>query len=713
MTWRTPISGTIMTMVTDWVGRRYAKSLLLAVVAAVASVSFASEVFSVSLAPGVGYSTLDEGYILGRSVLSDLVPRDIKIGGRLTTFSLYPNPALYNVAPLIINPHPTYDLITRPGGAADASGSSTNISRSSPVVVGFLDDGASVPYHAFSYNYQTDTFVDLSTLDPGDTNSFSYAKDVSDDGSVVVGFSDTSGAYQHAFRWTQAGGMVDLDSSSPSSASRAHGVDGTGSRIVGERDDYAVRWDWNGAAATPTNITTEGLGEVATGVTEDGSVIVGMAANEAFRWTQAMGAVKLGKLSGDFAAAALGVSDNGKIVVGLSQEDLSIFFNDVAGAPLYSAAYSRAFRWTDPAEGGNGMEDLNQVFADAGADMTGVTLVAVTGISPDGQWLTGAATTPETSGSETVPFVAQICDAFISGECFIPPTDSDLLADFGGAGLWVLYNNTTWKKIHAASPMHIGSGDLDGTGQDEALASFAGAGLWARFNDKTWVKLHNATARRFATGDLDGNGKDDLIVDFGGAGLWVRYNNKTWKKLHNAPTQEIALGDLDGDGKDELIVDFGSVGLWAFYNNATWKKLHNASPVHIATGDLDGSGKDELIADFGSLGLWARYNNTTWKKLHNASTEGIATGDFDGNGKAELLVDFGSLGLWARYNDTAWKKLHNASPQRMVTADLDSSGKDEAVVDFGSLGLWARYNDKTWMRLHKASPQEIAAGGFD
>jgi len=39
------------------------------------------------------------------------------------------------------------------------------------------------------------------------------------------------------------------------------------------------------------------------------------------------------------------------------------------------------FRWTQAA----GLQDLRQLLSDNGADMTGVTLVSVTGISPDGQ----------------------------------------------------------------------------------------------------------------------------------------------------------------------------------------------------------------------------------------------------------------------------------------------------------------------------------------
>lgn len=49
--------------------------------------------------------------------------------------------------------------------------------------------------------------------------------------------------------------------------------------------------------------------------------------------------------------------------------------------------------------------------------MTGVSLVSVTGVSPDGQWIQGAATTPQTGPNETVAFIAQVCDDDIGGPC--------------------------------------------------------------------------------------------------------------------------------------------------------------------------------------------------------------------------------------------------------------------------------------------------------
>jgi hypothetical protein len=102
------------------------------------------------------------------------------------------------------------------------------------------------------------------------------------------------------------------------------------------------------------------------------------------------------------------VSDNGKIVVGISNATLMQY-----GGPVLGWTQGTAFRWTQA----TGTKDLRQILSDSGVVMTGITLVSVTGISPDGQWIQGAATTPQTGPGETVAFVAQVCDDDIGGPC--------------------------------------------------------------------------------------------------------------------------------------------------------------------------------------------------------------------------------------------------------------------------------------------------------
>lgn len=159
----------------------------------------------------------------------------------------------------------------------------------------------------------------------------SRAYDVSDNGSVVVGFADSN-----LFRWTESVTMSHSAVEQDQSA-----VSGDGAVVVGSYNApvagfEAFRWMADG--------TFEGLGDLPGGsfdsaaydVSADGSIIIGAGTSalgeEAFRWTQATGMVGLGDLPGGTnESVALGVSSIGDVVVGYSVD-----------APTRR----QAFRWT-------------------------------------------------------------------------------------------------------------------------------------------------------------------------------------------------------------------------------------------------------------------------------------------------------------------------------------------------------------------------------
>lgn len=216
--------------------------------------------------------------------------------------------------------------------------------------------------------------------------------------------------------------MADLGApSGAGSNSRAFGVSSNGTVIVGDADFPAGAFTRKGAfrwaSGSFTDLIPGTTPSLATTVTGDGTVVVGQmgttTASSAFRWTAPPPPAQpvmqpIGPLPGHATAAATGVSDNGKIVVGISNPD----FLQYQG-PVLGWNQGIAFRWTQA----KGIQDLRQILVDGGVDMTGITLRSVTGMSRDGQWIQGAATTSQTGPNETVAYIAHVCDDDIGGPC--------------------------------------------------------------------------------------------------------------------------------------------------------------------------------------------------------------------------------------------------------------------------------------------------------
>lgn len=97
----------------------------------------------------------------------------------------------------------------QPPSIPTAAGSGTSLTSNATCAVGYQDAGFQTPYHAFRWT-EAGGPVDLGTLVPASNSTLSsFAWDTSADCDTVVGFSDLNGGLlQHAFRWTQAAGMV-------------------------------------------------------------------------------------------------------------------------------------------------------------------------------------------------------------------------------------------------------------------------------------------------------------------------------------------------------------------------------------------------------------------------------------------------------------------------------------------------------------------------
>lgn len=229
----------------------------------------------------------------------------------------------------------------------------------------------------------------LGDLPGGDF--WSEARDVSDDGSVVVGIGETA-TDQQAFRWKSGQGMMSLGTIGGSSgASRAFGVSGDGTRVVGNSDsnigNQAYIWkEGQGMAGlggffdpldpnAPMGVI---FFSTASAISADGSTVVGTGSSaqsgnngQAFIWTEGAGLVGLGDLpGGQFRSEAVGVSGDGTYVVGRS----------------WTASGQELFLWSQAL----GMRNLRTYLEDVvELDLTGWALLDVGGISDDGNVIVG------------------------------------------------------------------------------------------------------------------------------------------------------------------------------------------------------------------------------------------------------------------------------------------------------------------------------------
>src|SRR5262249_9032682 len=138
-------------------------------------------------------------------------------------------PVLATASPLGSNP--TNSIYAR----------SLAVTNSEIFVAGTSDTDAGF-FHAIQWTLTNGT-RDLGTLLGGAGNSAAFS--VSGDGTTGVGWSNNIPASasnpfptgQHAFKWTQATGMVDLGSfAGVNGTSAAYGTNGDGSVVVGTSD---------------------------------------------------------------------------------------------------------------------------------------------------------------------------------------------------------------------------------------------------------------------------------------------------------------------------------------------------------------------------------------------------------------------------------------------------------------------------------------------
>ena len=281
---------------------------------------------------------------------------------------------------------------------------------------------------------------------PTTTTKLSHASGVSDDGTIVVGVSQSaSPSGFEAFRWTAATGLTKFAVTTARPTSRAHGISGDGNYIVGESQTGSNVQGFRGTTTSVSLLgfmTGSGTFSVGQATTPDGGVIVGWGSSsstlQAFRWTPTGGFVELGFLMSPVGlgtqvrSAAYAVSRDGSAVAGYSTSPASfasttgsteamrwtqatgmVGLGDLAGGAYNGRAFDisadgktvigysdsmngrEAFRWTQ-AEGMVGLGDLPG----------GVFQSTANGISSDGSIIVGSSTSG--NGGEAFVWTANL-----------------------------------------------------------------------------------------------------------------------------------------------------------------------------------------------------------------------------------------------------------------------------------------------------------------
>ena len=181
---------------------------------------------------------------------------------------------------------------------------------------------------------------------------FSTANDINNIGQVV-GYSTSSNGYNHAFLWSENGGLEDLSQTGDLLHSRANGINDSGA-VVGVHGDNSFIWTRSTGMQDITLPNPTGMGCTAIDVNNDGQIIfncnsrdpdsplsgawqeghatisipdadsvldinnigqvVGRSGDQAFIWDATSGTQILPMLSGLQGGVAVGINDNGMIV---------------------------------------------------------------------------------------------------------------------------------------------------------------------------------------------------------------------------------------------------------------------------------------------------------------------------------------------------------------------------------------------------------------
>jgi len=213
--------------------------------------------------------------------------------------------------------------------------------------------------------------------------TFTYAYDVNDAGNVVVGDAGLSSGETRAFRWVEGEGMSDLGTLEGGSYSWARGVNADGTVVVGQSQvavpdpaadptegarpitlKHAFRWIEGEGMSGLRGIDNAYKGSSGEDVNADGSVVVGIVdtndGSRAFHWHEEDGLTELGVLEGGSYSYAFSVSDDGNIVAGQGDSVDGTRGWVWSGGPMLDHENTMVQIATNAYEQANAMSDLGR-----------------------------------------------------------------------------------------------------------------------------------------------------------------------------------------------------------------------------------------------------------------------------------------------------------------------------------------------------------------
>lgn len=284
-------------------------------------------------------------------------------------------------------------------------------------LVGMSRDGLTLAYELNHRGYRWTSTGGLVVIDPPQGAVGADARGISGDGDTIVGalWHDPFDPEWTAFRWTTSAGMQDIGVPAGYALAEATATNGDGSIVVGWSEDgvsgerRAFRWvTHSGFTILPTPASS--ISEQPLTISNDGTVIAGWAmvpgSLRAAYWRNGA-PVLLPLLPGHAASVAYGVSDDGSVLVGLSlaPSGRSHTFRYTPSSGMQDLGYlggiyppaisgngtivgNDAYVWT----AANGVAELDTYLSSHGATTTGWTGLVVRALSYDGSILAGFAT---------------------------------------------------------------------------------------------------------------------------------------------------------------------------------------------------------------------------------------------------------------------------------------------------------------------------------